>query len=169
MSFTKPSDLNITNSDLIWMERNLDVEKFKNGDIIPQAHTNKEWENACNNKQPAWCYYNDSDSLGKKYGKIYNWFAVNDKRGLAPEGWHIATIDEWKNHPSLENEIQIAGFRNCFGAFWYINTSAYWWCAEDNDGSNSAWAFKWDTKTQKKEFLSNLKGCGSYVRCVKNK
>ena len=27
---------------------------------------------------------------------MYNWYAVNDPRGLAPEGWHIPTDAEWK-------------------------------------------------------------------------
>ena len=43
----------------------------------------------------AWCYYNNDPANGKKYGKLYNWYAVNDPRGLAPKGWHIPTDSEW--------------------------------------------------------------------------
>lgn len=78
-----------------WMAVNLDVTTFKNGDPIPEAKTNEEWENAGINKQPAWCYYDNDPANGAKYGKLYNWFAVNDKRGLAPVGYHIPKDEEW--------------------------------------------------------------------------
>ena len=72
-----------------WMAENLNVSTFRNGDPIPQAKTNKEWELAGKNKKPAWCYYENNPNHGLKYGKLYNWYAISDYRGLAPEGWHI--------------------------------------------------------------------------------
>ena len=90
------------------MNKNLDVDRFRNGDYIPQAKTAKEWINAYENEQPAWCYFdNDSSNYyeydldviplnGEKYGKLYNWYAVNDPRGLAPLGWHVPSDAEWK-------------------------------------------------------------------------
>jgi len=79
----------------VWMTKNLDVATFRNGDPIPQAKTNEEWEKAGKNQQPAWCYYDNDPANGAKYGKLYNWYAVNDPRGLAPEGWHIPSDNEW--------------------------------------------------------------------------
>ena len=79
----------------VWMTKNLDVYTFRNGDQIPEAKSNEEWEKAGENKQPAWCYYNNDPANGAKYGKLYNWYAVNDPRGLAPEGWHVPSYDEW--------------------------------------------------------------------------
>jgi uncharacterized protein (TIGR02145 family) len=79
-----------------WMSSNLNVITFRNGDTIPLAKTNEEWESAGENGQPAWCYYESNSQNGEKYGKLYNWYAVNDSRGLAPNGWHIATDKEWK-------------------------------------------------------------------------
>jgi uncharacterized protein (TIGR02145 family) len=78
-----------------WMTENLNVERFRNGDLIPQAKTNEEWEQAGNKKQPTWCYYENDPKNGAKYGKLYNWYAVNDPRGLAPAGWHIPSDTEW--------------------------------------------------------------------------
>jgi uncharacterized protein (TIGR02145 family) len=78
-----------------WMTENLNVERFRNGDLISQAKTNEEWERAGKNKQPAWCYYDNDPKNGAKYGKLYNWYAVNDPRGLAPAGCHIPSADEW--------------------------------------------------------------------------
>lgn len=83
--------------DLSWMSRNLDVDRFRNGDPIPEARTAAEWKAAGENRQPAWCYHDNLTSNGARYGKLYNWYAVTDPRGLAPEGWHVATDTEWKS------------------------------------------------------------------------
>jgi len=80
-----------------WSVANLDVITFRNGDTIPEAKTNKEWVAAGESGKPAWCYYNNDPAFGKKYGKLYNWFAVNDPRGLAPTGWMLPTDADWAN------------------------------------------------------------------------
>ncbi len=72
-----------------WMAKNLEITTFRNGDPIPQAASDEAWSIAVQNKQPAYCYN------GETYGKLYNWYAVNDPRGLAPEGWHIPSDAEW--------------------------------------------------------------------------
>ena len=79
----------------VWMTKNLNVDKFRNGDPIPEAKTEEEWERAGDNKQPAWCYYNNDPKNGNKYGRLYNWYAINDARGIAPVGWHIPSDQEW--------------------------------------------------------------------------
>jgi uncharacterized protein (TIGR02145 family) len=78
-----------------WITRNLVVDRFRNGDLIPHIESKEEWEEAGENGQPAWCYFNNNPEYRKKYGKLYNWFAVNDSRGLAPKGWHIPSNEEW--------------------------------------------------------------------------
>ena len=96
---------NITKSSVIksvkigtqtWMSENLNVDRFRNGDIIPEAKTMNDWDYCAFNQLPAWCYYENDSEDGKKYGKLYNWFAVNDSRGLAPMGWHIPDTNELK-------------------------------------------------------------------------
>jgi uncharacterized protein (TIGR02145 family) len=79
----------------IWQVNNLNVSKFRNGDPIAEASTVEEWQKAGFEKRPAWCYYNNDTVNGKKYGKLYNWYAINDPRGLAPTGWHIPSDKEW--------------------------------------------------------------------------
>jgi len=86
---------NITIGNQVWMVENLNVEFFQNGDAIPEAQTEKEWYRAFENNEPAWCYYDNNPMNGDKYGKLYNWFAVIDNRGLCPEGWHIPTKVDW--------------------------------------------------------------------------
>lgn len=79
--------------DQVWMGKNLDVDHYLDGTPIPQVTDQTEWLNAT---YGAWCYYNNDPANGPIYGKLYNWYAVNDPRGLAPSGWHIPTNDEWK-------------------------------------------------------------------------
>jgi uncharacterized protein (TIGR02145 family) len=79
-----------------WMANNLNVSKFRNGDLIPEVKSPIDWQLAYKNKQPAWCYYKNDSVFGEIYGKLYNWYAVIDRRGLAPIGWHIPKEKEWE-------------------------------------------------------------------------
>ncbi len=85
----------VTIGNQIWMSENLNVDHFRNGDLIGEAKTAEQWINAGKNKQPAWCYYNFDSKNGKKFGKLYNGFATKDPRGLAPDGWHVSSSSEW--------------------------------------------------------------------------
>ena len=80
----------------VWMKKNLDVSNFSNGDRIVEVKSEQEWEKACSNKVPAWCNYSNSSELGIRYGKLYNYFAVHDSRGLAPKGWRIPKLSDWE-------------------------------------------------------------------------
>jgi uncharacterized protein (TIGR02145 family) len=84
----------ITIGDQVWMAENLSVDKFRNGDPIPEVKTDEEWVKAGENEQPAWCWSTDDPEKRKEYGKLYNWFSLNDPRGLAPQGYRIPTDDE---------------------------------------------------------------------------
>lgn len=85
-----------------WQKTNLDVSSFSNGDSIFQANSAEEWKNAHAEKKPAWCFYEFSAENGKKYGKLYNWYAVTDSRGLAPKGWRIPTEAEFETIDKTE-------------------------------------------------------------------
>jgi uncharacterized protein (TIGR02145 family) len=78
-----------------WMVENLNVSRFRNGDIILQAVSKSEWDKAITNKKPAWCFYENKSK--NKLGKIYNWYAINDPRGLAPLGYRIPSMQEWRD------------------------------------------------------------------------
>ncbi len=82
----------VTNCNQTWMKSNLNVSRYKNGDVIPQVTNPAAWASLTTG---AWCYYNNDPINGPLYGKLYNWYAVNDPRGLAPTGWHIPTINDW--------------------------------------------------------------------------
>lgn len=78
----------------IWTTKNLSVLTFLNGDSIPKAQTSEEWVRAMDNKQPAWCYSLNSNNI-QTDGILYNFYAVNDSRGIAPKGWRIASNNDW--------------------------------------------------------------------------
>jgi uncharacterized protein (TIGR02145 family) len=123
--------------DQTWMTTNLNVSKFRNGDPIPEAKTYAEWSKAASDEQPAWCFYDNDPSNGVKYGKLYNWWAVNDPRGLAPEGWHIpyeeqSELFEYKGFEN-ENELKstygwdnyetVISCSRCEGEGWYFQST----------------------------------------------
>lgn len=78
-----------------WMTQNLNVFTFSNGDTLPQALSLEEWENAYTHKKAMWCYPNFDTTSTNKSSKLYNWYAIKDERGLAPNGWHISTEEDW--------------------------------------------------------------------------
>ena len=145
----------------IWKIKNLDVDKFSNGDPILEAKTDEEWKKAVENKQPAWCYYKNDPANGEKYGKLYNWYAVDDSRGISPLGWHVPTVEEYQEliqtlggaNYSGEDSKGIAGSQLKSTSDWkqnlYVNNSSnfsasdgyfssqgyhgYWWCSTDKD------------------------------------
>jgi uncharacterized protein (TIGR02145 family) len=93
----------------VWKTQNLDVETFKNGDVIPKAQSDEVWERAGKNNEPAWCYYDNDPENGKKYGKLYNYFAASDTRGLCPTGWHVPSDGEWTTLGTFLGGFGVAG------------------------------------------------------------
>jgi uncharacterized protein (TIGR02145 family) len=82
----------VTICNQTWTKTNLNVSHYRNGDVIPQVTDPYEWYNL---NYGAWCYYNNDPANETVYGKLYNWYAVNDPRGLAPLGYHIPTDAEY--------------------------------------------------------------------------
>lgn len=88
--------------DQLWMAENLSTSKFRNGDPIMEAKNYQEWSKAGSEQKAAYCYYEFKAENGKAYGKLYNWYAVTDDRGLAPEGWKVPSVDDFSK---LQSEI----------------------------------------------------------------
>lgn len=87
--------------NLVWMAENLRTSHYRNGDEIENVIENSEWQNLGEHQTGAWSYYNNR-AENATYGKLYNWYAVNDRRGLCPEGWRVATDYDWQQ---LESEL----------------------------------------------------------------
>jgi uncharacterized protein (TIGR02145 family) len=176
-----------------WLTENLNVSKYRNGDDIPEVKDKKEWKKL---KSGAWCYYENNAENGTIYGKLYNWYAVTDPRGLAPEGYHIPSSDEWNtmlanlggdfgaggkmkekgtthwNSPN-EKATNQSGFTALpAGSRWEEefaelgDTAEFWSTKEYNPDVGGSLKV---TKSNKKAMLSvSLKKGGSSVRCIKN-
>lgn len=166
-----PSEL-VTIGTQVWMTKNLNVDKFRNGDSIPQAKTAEEWKKAGNKGQPAWCYYDNDPANGEKYGKLYNWYAVTDPRGLAPEGFHIPRNAEWIIFEYYLGQDKgflglPGGFRLYDGTFNAVGYYGTWWSSPEFD-SNEAWGrylyFNNGTITSSNDDKAN----GFSVRCVRD-
>ena len=178
-----------------WMAENLNVNKFKNGDVIAEAKTYVEWKTAGENKQPAWCYYNNDPINGRTYGKLYNWYAVNDSRGLAPLGWRVPSIEEWSDLTDFlggdetagekmkstsgwplngngTNESGIAGIpagqRDFDGMFSYINEYGIWWSSSSGAADDYATLLNIGSESNEVRKGDEDMSDGSSVRCLKD-
>lgn len=178
----------------IWMSKNLDVSTYRNGEQIPQAKDAAQWKYAVLNKIPAWCYYEFNESNGKKYGKFYNWYAVSDSRGLAPNGYHIPSDAEWtiltdflggsdiagkkmkstNGWANRDNGDNSSGFNGLPGGYCYYSGSfnditayGYFWSSSEKE-ANSAWS-RGLYYSSTKVFRSNdYKSDGLSVRCLRD-
>ncbi len=178
----------------IWMTENLNVDKFRNGDPIPEVKTDEEWEKAGEEGQPAWCYYDNDSSNGKIYGKLYNWYAVNDPRGLAPNGYHIPYNFEWDILIGNLGGIEVAGKKMKSNMIWnekikgetnnsgfsalpsgfrgkegskQKETNCYWWSSSEYD-DEFAWLRNLHHNAVNIDWNYFDKGLGLSVRCVKD-
>jgi uncharacterized protein (TIGR02145 family) len=77
----------------VWMAENLKVTRYRNGDPIPNVTGASEWKRLSTG---AYCNYDNNSSNASTYGRLYNWYAVNDRRNIAPAGWHVPTDEEWR-------------------------------------------------------------------------
>ena len=121
--------LPVTICNQTWTKSNLNVSHYRNGDEIPQVKDPTAWANLTTG---AWCYYNNDPANGAIYGKLYNWYAVNDPRGLAPQGWHVPTDLELN---TLTN--------NCLGGETFAggkmkSTGTSLWISPNTDATNSS-------------------------------
>lgn len=122
-----PPNVNICNQ--VWMDKFLDVVNYRNGDPIPKVTDNATWATTTSG---AYCYYNnDSTNYAAVYGKIYNWYAVNDPRGLAPLGWHIPSDSEWTVLATCLGGTPIAGGK-------MKETGTMHWANPNNQATNSS-------------------------------
>jgi len=178
-----------------WMRENLDVMTYRNGDIIPQVTDPSAWAALTTG---AWCWYNNDPLNGANYGKLYNWYAVNDPRGLAPQGWHIPTYSEWATlstllggdaaaggkmktigitiwstpNTSATNESGFSGLpggtRSNYGTFYDLGSDGYWWSATEEFYTTNAWYRGLYYNYSVLGMVSLSKKIGFSVRCLRD-
>ena len=181
----------VTIGTQVWTSKNLNVSTYRNGDVIPQVQDQNAWANLTTG---AWCYYDNDASNGTKYGKLYNCYAVNDPRGLAPNGYHIPTdaewtkltdylggqseagrkmksISGWKNNGNGTDSSGFSGLpgglRGYDGTFSSIGYFGYWWSSTESDALY-AWSRDLFCSYGYVDRDDNYKKNGFSVRCLRD-
>jgi hypothetical protein len=123
---------------------------FRNGDSIKQAQSIEEWLEACKSGVPAWCHMNNDTSLSNRIGKIFNYHAIHDPRGILPVGYKIPTKEDASNYIfkdtvgmnlilerfiiNLDGKpIKFGGIINSNGAFNFQKDAIVWWTSSEED------------------------------------
>jgi uncharacterized protein (TIGR02145 family) len=175
-----------------WMTKNLDVARYNNGDSIPYVPLNEKWQQL---KTGAWCYYLNDSEYGLEYSKLYNWYAITDPRGIAPQGFRIptqndidtlfrflcgeskfcgghlkATTDEWFSPNTGATNLTgfnalPAGSRKIDGQFTDLGLSATFWTSTE---VNDLSASMYKVVHNSSIFIMDydLKGQAFSVRCI---
>jgi len=182
----------VTICNQVWMLKNLDVDKYRDGTPIPEVEDRSAWAGLSTG---AWCYYENNSANGTTYGKLYNWYAVNDPRGLAPAGWHVPSHAEWITlsnclggdlvggamreegtaHWSSPNTgaTNSSGFtglpggvRNYAGSFYNKGNVGFWWANSDFYSTETWGRYLYVASPDLIWYLGD-KRSGFSVRCVK--
>jgi uncharacterized protein (TIGR02145 family) len=128
------------------MSHNLETSTFSNGDPILQAQSAQEWEKAFKNKQPAWCAYEldaslvestkqSSNPVGKiPFGKLYNIYAMQDKRNVCPVGYRVPHNSDWQELIAHLDSIRILSENDRFADMRLLKSVSGWQPGESRFG-----------------------------------
>lgn len=176
----------------VWMAENLKVKHYRNGDTILNVTDGNKWEYL---NTGAYCNYDNSSKNAYIYGSLYNWYAIKNKRGLAPEGWHIPSYKEWTDLENYlgsnaggkmkvrgigywespnEGATNTSGFsalpgghRYYYGTFDNIGYNSSWWTSTESSSSN-AWVHYLVYEISDVVRVDYSKRGGLSVRCIKD-
>jgi uncharacterized protein (TIGR02145 family) len=183
----------VTIGNQTWMAENLKVTKYANGDKISNICDYDQWSDL---KSGAYCEYNNKVSNAHIYGRLYNWFAVSDKRNIAPNGWRVANESDWKTlinylagemvaggkmketgeaHWKFPNSYATnesgftalpGGIRSSNGEFGSFGKASTWWANTVSDETKAIGYFL-NYSDGKVDRNDNDKTFGLSVRCIK--
>jgi hypothetical protein len=152
-----------------WNRKNLNVTTYRDGTPIPEVQGATAWANLTTG---AWCHYNNDPANDAIYGKLYNWYAVNDSRGLAPAGFHVPTNTELSAVSNMRNPNGFAGLpggqRLFNGDFVQIGEFGKWWSSSLIQAGTNALFRNLNYSNGSVGGFNDTKPYGSSVRCVSN-
>jgi uncharacterized protein (TIGR02145 family) len=182
-----------------WMAENLRTTKYRNGEAITKVTEQSDWLSLNSNTNGAYCNYNNTLNYEAiaTYGRLYNWYAVNDIRNIAPTGWHVASIAEWStlktylggesvaggklketgtthwlSGNSASNESGFTalpgGTRGADGTFGLIGEFGHWLSFAESDTDTIWWGWTVDDRTSYLLNFTTDEHGGFSVRCVKD-
>lgn len=184
----------VTIGTQVWMAENLKTTRYNDGTLIPVVTDNLYWSRltsgACRD-------YDNTPDSSRIYGKLYNWYAVNDARKLAPAGWHVPSDEEWvilltylggenvaggklketdtahwaSPNVGATNESGFTalpgGCRDFDGSFYFIRQNGYFWSSSEWNTPSAYYRFMFYNAAHV-AWLAYSKTQGLSVRCVKN-
>jgi len=178
----------------VWMVENLKVTHYRNGDPITNVTDGKLWSNITTG---AYCNYNNDEKNAVIYGRLYNWYALNDNRNICPAGWHVpsdeefkiletylggsniaggkmkeASVTHWINpNTGANNESGFtalpAGCRLNNGDFLNINKDVHFWTSTERNNSG-AWTRYLSDDSLESFHHYGSKHYGFCIRCIKD-
>ena len=165
----------------IWMVENLKTTHYRNGEAIPNVIDTAGYSRLTTG---AYSNYNNDTNIVETSGRLYNWYAVSDKRLIAPKGWHVPSKEEWKILLEYINEHELpfektdssgwkngpgfssvpSGKRLPDGSFINIKQASYWTLTIGNNDRIIVVENEKANVSMKEE----SKGAGLSVRCIKD-
>ena len=175
-----------------WMAENLKTTKYRNGESISTSLSEGAWAATTGG---AYAIYEDDTANNTTYGKLYNWYAVDDSRNLCPVGWHVPSDAEWttlQNYlggsslagaklkstsylwdPYNKEATNMSGFSglpaglrvNEFGVYSAIRSDGFWWCSSDSLSKYVRLMYNTDAVLN---YPNSDKRYGLSVRCIKD-
>ena len=169
--------------DYIWTLDNYCGTYYRNGDRIQMAVDDETYLKLGSSGVGAWCLnYNDKKRTSA-FGYLYNWFAVHDERGFAPEGWRVPNEQDWitlENYLEAKNNdgdkwsdlmkgmnMSFSGSRGINGAFGGAEKSGYWWKFLP-EVAHMSWGRRLQSKGNQLESIDGFQRFGFSVRLIKN-
>ena len=183
----------VTIGSQVWLTTNLKVTKYRNGDAIPNVPDPVQWGERTSG---AYCDYDNDPEISMTYGKLYNWHTINDERGLAPEGWRVASNQDWNELINFLGGEEVAGgkmkqtgtdlwispntgasnesgftaipggARGFESKFGNLGNDVVWWTSTETGPDTANGKYLTSLGTSCYGFSSSKTG-GSYIRCIK--
>ena len=174
-----------------WMAENLKVTHYRNGDVIPNVTDSATWLDTYTG---AYCNFDYSTFTTSTYGRLYNWYAVDDSRKIAPSGWHVASDEEWHtlvdylggdslaagemkstsgwyNNGNGSNSSGFSalpgGYREANGTFYYLGLWSNFWSSTEF-GNDEALFRCLNYEQLVVYYIHTNKKCGFSVRCIRD-
>lgn len=155
----------------IWMAENLRTSRYKDGTPVAFPGADKaDWNS---NRSGAYTWYeNDSAKYDGRYGKLYNWYAVQTGK-LCPAGWHVPDVKEWNNLISYLDSASAkggakgfnplsGGYRSPYGTYFALGRNGFWWSSSDLRNR-----VVWNGQTKQILIMNDREQSSNYGFCVR--
>lgn len=165
----------------VWLKQNLNVTHYNNGTKIPMLEDMDQWSDA---EYGACCNYDNDSAYAYKFGRLYNWYSVNEEKGLCPSGWKVPDNEDWDELFGFLGNDSIAatkllnedGFNALYAGYrekWSLNypfgelgSRGYWWTKTESEAIKGLSLFSYFGEMRFIYRTFNNRNFGLSVRCM---